>query len=127
MVVGNNMQAVFGTKSVNIKTDMEEFLRSGAQAELPKATPKESSGNSNFKMDPKKVIEALGGLKNIKEPQLCAVTRIRVKLSKVDLINEPALRKAGVKDILKLEGGVVHLVFTQQQASKMIDFFKKNS
>ena len=36
VVVGNNMQAIFGPKSDNLKTDMEEYLaQAGPEAELP--------------------------------------------------------------------------------------------
>ncbi|MTW22117.1 PTS transporter subunit EIIC, partial [Allochromatium palmeri] len=36
VVVGNNMQAIFGPKSDNLKTDMEEYLaHAGPEAELP--------------------------------------------------------------------------------------------
>lgn len=44
LLVGNNMQAIFGTRSDNLKTDMEEYLRTaGDEAELTDEATKRSA------------------------------------------------------------------------------------
>lgn len=57
-----------------------------------------------------KVVEALGGVDNLKSQQPVALTRVRVELRDVGRINRQALSQAGVPGVMVLEGGVVHLI-----------------
>ena len=79
LLVGNNMQAIFGTRSENLKTDMEEYLKTaGDEAEIPDEAAREISyqptGGATVRlrdpMAPEKargMIDGLGGRDNIVE------------------------------------------------------------
>jgi PTS system glucose-specific IIC component len=122
VVVGNNMQAIFGPKSDNLKTDMEEYLaHAGPEAELPEgaAAPKvrykadELRPRARDPEAPQKVrgiIAALGGAANIQQSEAAAETRLRVALGDAGMLDEPALTAAGVQAIMRLPDNVLHLI-----------------
>jgi glucose PTS system EIICB or EIICBA component len=122
VVVGNNLQAIFGPKSDNLKTDMEEYLaHAGPEAELPTgaAAPK-----VHYKADdllprardpqaPQKaraIIAALGGTDNIRLTEAAAETRLRIALDDEAKLDEPALAAAGVVAVMHLPDKVLHLI-----------------
>src|SRR4029450_439449 len=85
LLVGNNMQAIFGTRSDNLKTDMEEYLRSaGDEAELSDGATSEISYQPaaatvrlRDPMAPEKargIIDGLGGADNIVKVDAVAET-----------------------------------------------------
>ena len=98
VVVGQNVQAIFGTRSENLKTDMEEYLRGAASA---------VSVGDGCAAD---ILKALGGAANVSEIQACAVTRLRVVVADESRVNEDALRSAGVPALMRLPGRTLHLV-----------------
>jgi PTS system glucose-specific IIC component len=93
--VSNNVQAIFGTRSENLKSDMEAYLRSGG-AESPSAVIA--------------IVEALGGRRNISSIEPRALTRLRIRVSDPALVDEAALRNAGVLAVMRLDDGVLHLI-----------------
>ena len=122
VVVGNNMQAIFGPKSDNLKTDMEEYLaHAGAEAELPEgaAAPKVSYKADDLKprardpLAPEKaraILAALGGTDNVRLSESAAETRLRVAVGDGAKLDEAALTAAGVQGILRLPDNVLHLI-----------------
>jgi len=121
LVVGDNMQAIFGTRSEKLKFEMEEFMKagggaSGADREPPSAARAADPVTAPRLRDPAaakkagQLVEALGGAKNLKGVEACAVTRLRVVLEAVGTIDEPALRRAGVQGIMHLSDRVLHLL-----------------
>ena len=92
LLVGNNMQAIFGTRSENLKTDMEEYLKTaGDEAEISDEAAREISyqptGGATVRlrdpMAPEKargMIDGLGGRDNIVKVDAVAETRLRVKV-----------------------------------------------
>jgi glucose-like phosphotransferase system IIB component len=89
VVVGNGMQAIFGTRSENLKTEMEEYLKSaGPEAdEMEPPSPVKTSPPSGIQprlRDPDAArkasayIAALGGADNIVRVDACAETRLRI-------------------------------------------------
>lgn len=56
------------------------------------------------------VLAALGGAANLKDCQAVALTRLRVELRDASLLQEGALRAAGVPALMPLSGGVFHLL-----------------
>ena len=56
------------------------------------------------------IVVALGGADNLKSQQPVALTRVRVALGDVSLMDRQALSEAGVAGLMPLEGGVVHLI-----------------
>lgn len=94
MRIGNNVQAVFGTASENLKTDMEEYLRSGG-----------SVRNSA----PAAVVSALGGSDNVAAAQRLNDGDWRFKLKNAAFADEEKLRAAGVKLMFAVDGDWIRL------------------
>ena len=123
MVIGSGIQAIFGTQSENIKTDLEEYLATaGPEAELAEGTPAAAppappaAGFAQPERDPEAAarvrawIEALGGADAITSVEACAKTRLRVILASEKTLDVERLKKAGVQEIMTLPGGVCHLI-----------------
>jgi PTS system glucose-specific IIC component len=122
VIVGNNAQAIFGTRSENLKTDMEEYLQSaGDDAEVsapvsPSVTAAARSEPSPKRRDPlapdkaETWIDALGGRDNIARIDACAQTRVRVELKDDGLADTAKLSQAGVDAIMPLPDRVFHLI-----------------
>jgi PTS system glucose-specific IIC component len=121
VVVGNNMQAIFGTPSENLKTDMEEYLRTaGPEADAveersPVTAPRPAGIVSKLR-DPeaagkaRKMIAALGGAGNIQRVDACAETRLRLVVGDDGPVNEAALQAAGVTGVMRLANHTLHLI-----------------
>ncbi|MGB5824820.1 MAG: PTS glucose transporter subunit IIB [Pseudomonas mandelii] len=73
-------------------------------AEEPKAVVQPVSGL------PANVVDALGGVGNLKSQQPVALTRVRVALRDVARMDRQALSVAGVPGVMMLDDGVVHLI-----------------
>jgi PTS system glucose-specific IIC component len=122
VTVGNNLQAIFGPKSDNLKTDMEEYLaRAGAEAELPEgaAAPRVQYKADALKpraRDPlapdkaRAILAGLGGSPNVRQAEAAAETRLRVTLADLGKLDESSLAAAGVQGILRLPENVLHLL-----------------
>jgi PTS system glucose-specific IIC component len=121
VVVGNGMQAIFGTRSENLKTDMEEYLKAaGPEAELveeaPPAVEYAPKGIAPKLRDaeaPQKaraLIQGLGGAGNIGKVEACAETRLRLVVKDAAAIQEDALLAMGVHGLMTLPGSVLHLL-----------------
>ena len=133
MVVGNNLQAIFGPKSENLKTDMEEYLaHAGAEAELSadakiaalvvaeETTTAELDSNAEAKIQ--KFVESLGGKDNIAGVSAMAETRLRLEVKDQSKVDQASLTKAGVQGIMKLANNTLHLIVglnASQYASEM--------
>jgi glucose PTS system EIICB or EIICBA component len=121
LLVGNNMQAIFGTRSENLKTDMEEYLETaGDEAELSEAdiaeVTYESKGAAPKLRDPlgpekaREVISGLGGPDNIVKVEACAETRLRVKLRDASRVDDAALAAAGIHGAVAVNEDTFHLI-----------------
>ena len=117
--VGNGLQAIFGTRSENLKTDIEAYLRatgadlaaSTAASVAAAPTPRPSSvPDADVLRAGASIADALGGARNIVSAEACALTRVRVQVRDTALVNEDALRRAGVAGVMRLDGGVLHLI-----------------
>jgi PTS system glucose-specific IIC component len=123
--VGGGMQAVFGTRSENLKTDIEEYLRaSGAPTlEEPAAAPV-ASGPVVAEASPAvsdehrtlaaAILAALGGSENIASVEPCALTRLRVELREPRVLDEAALEAAGASGMLRVSDSVIHVVLGER-------------
>lgn len=106
MRVGNGVQAIFGTMSENLKTDMEEFLRTKSSddaVEEPATPVQEKTPLSD------RVSAALGGKGNIEHAEKAKDGGVHVKLKDRALIDEKKLREAGVEMMFKIDNGLVYL------------------
>jgi glucose PTS system EIICB or EIICBA component len=122
LLVGNNMQAIFGTRSDNLKTDMEEYLKTaGDEAELSDAAASEISykptGGPTVRlrdpMAPEKargIIDGLGGPDNILKVDAVAETRLRVKVRDTTVVDDAVLTEAGVAGLAIIGDGALHLL-----------------
>lgn len=123
MVVGNGLQVVFGTRSENIKTDMEEALKGASGSGLGKAAPARSgvptlgTAQSDMTDRPDEALvsanalcEALGGAENIRVATAVAGTRLRVLLIDPARLDESAARMAGARAIIGLDHGVFQVM-----------------
>ena len=132
VVVGNNMQAIFGTRAEALKTDMEEFLETaGPEAdEIDARSPVKAPASTAIApklRDPEApqkaaaFIAGLGGPKNIRRVDAAAETRVRVELADANAANESELRKHGVSGAMRF-GDTLHLVVgfnSDQYAAEM--------
>ncbi|HAO32319.1 MAG TPA: PTS glucose transporter subunit IIBC [Candidatus Competibacteraceae bacterium] len=121
VVVGKGMQAIFGTRSENLKTDMEEYLKTaGPEADAieqpsPVAAPAPAGIVSKLR-DPeaadktKQLIAALGGAGNIQRVDACAETRLRLVVNNAKAVDERALQAAGTSGLMRLANNTLHLV-----------------
>ena len=119
--VGNNLQAIFGTRSENLKSDVEEYLRSGAaepaapasatSTPAPVAAPaRVSAPDADALRAASSIAVALGGPRNIASADACALTRVRVKVVDPALVNDAALRRTAVAGVMQVGGNVLHLI-----------------
>lgn len=123
MVVGNGLQVVFGTRSENIKTDMDEVLKGASGTGLGEMAPARPSvpimvsagsdtvnGSDNTLVSANALCEALGGAENIRVATVVAGTRLRVVLADRSRLDEGAARLAGARAIIGLDHGVVQVM-----------------
>jgi PTS system glucose-specific IIC component len=123
--VGNNLQAIFGTRSENLKSDMEEYLRetSGDHAAAapvaasvgPPAVPASvTSPDAEAVRTATAIAAALGGADNIASAQACALTRVRVTIVDPSLVNDAGLRASRVAGVMRPAANVLHLIVGSQ-------------
>ncbi|REG52413.1 PTS system D-glucose-specific IIB component (Glc family) /PTS system D-glucose-specific IIC component (Glc family) [Paraburkholderia sp. BL6669N2] len=131
MRVGNGVQAIFGPPSENLKTDMQEYLKTaGSDADLAPAgtpvTPDEPMANAGATAAAvlagsaqssaqeiaraERIRAALGGAANIIKLEALAATRLRVELSDISRIDAAALKAAGVPATQALKNGAIDLL-----------------
>lgn len=122
--VGNGVQAIFGPLSENMKTDMQDYLKTaGAEADLapggapvaaaaPVAatTAAAASNPTQQKARAEKIRAALGGASNIKKLEALAATRLRVALTDNSRLDAAALKAAGVPATQSLNNGEYDLI-----------------
>ncbi|HYF89173.1 PTS glucose transporter subunit IIBC [Azospirillum sp.] len=121
--VRDSVQAVFGTLSENLKTEMQEYLRSaGPEADGPaaiaapvsaKPTAASSSAAPAAPLPTDRaarLAEALGGAGNIKTLAAFATTRLRIELTDAGKANAEALKKAGVRAVMGLGANGLDLI-----------------
>lgn len=122
VVVGDGVQAIFGTQSENLKTDMQEYLKSaGPEAdEVEAPSPVNApapAGLSTPVRDPDAArkasayIAALGGKTNIVRVDACAETRLRLVVRDRAQVREATLESAGISAVVTLDNGkTLHLL-----------------
>jgi len=122
LTVGNSLQAIFGTQAENMKTAMEEYLKTaGPEADLGERpliqVTSRASESTRMKVDDPEMsrrgaqfIAALGGGANIEEIESCAETRLRLKVRNQDSVDEAALRDAGACGLMRVAARTMHLL-----------------
>ena len=125
VTVGNGMQAIFGTRSENLKTDMEEYMKAAGPAvravaspsvQAPPAPPKGVEVTARHRARASTIAAALGGTDNIDAIEAVAITRLRATLRDDQRIDEPALERAGAHGMMRVGNGVVHVIVGEDAA-----------
>jgi PTS system glucose-specific IIC component len=127
--VGSGMQAIFGTRSENLKTDMEEWMaspagRAAAAAPPPVpapaaaavAAPPDLTVTPGHRARAAALAPALGGMANVVDVQAVALTRLRLVLRDPARVDEAALRQAGAHGAMRLADGVAHVIVGEDAA-----------
>ena len=116
--VGNSEQAIFGTASENLKTDMEIYLKSAgpeadgepaAQAPATAATAAPAVTAAQ-REQAQGIYAALKGPGNVLALAAVAATRLRVRLADPALVDAKAMAAAGVKAVMVLPGNERDLI-----------------
>lgn len=125
LMVADGVQAIFGTLSENLKTDMERVLASGDS--VPKKAPAHlsavpSTGSAptatgSVTAEAADVLAALGGKDNVVSSRCVAYSRIRVELKDAKRLNDDRLKNAGVKEKQEIRPGLYHLIMGEQAAA----------
>ncbi|OAI57410.1 PTS glucose transporter subunit IIBC [Verrucomicrobiaceae bacterium SCGC AG-212-N21] len=121
VVVGDGVQAIFGTQSENLKTEMQEYLKTAGpeadQVEAPSPVKAPAAAGVVSKLrDPDAArkaaawVAALGGAGNVERVDACAETRLRVVLRDESRANDSALVAAGIEAVIKLPARTLHLL-----------------
>ena len=122
ITVGNSLQAIFGTQAENMKTAMEEYLKTaGPEADLAERPPVLATSAATVATpvqlaDPEmskrgaQFIAALGGAANIEEIESCAETRLRLKVRDEAAVDEMALHDAGAWGLMRVASRTMHLL-----------------
>lgn len=104
--IGTGVQAIFGTQSENLKTDIEEYLSSNTNTVAKSMQEKQSWGDKEIQA----IILALGGDENIIELDKCATTRIRFGVRDESIVSIVGLSSDVKNRFLDLDQGIFHLV-----------------
>ncbi len=122
VVVGDGVQAIFGTQSENLKTEMQEYLKTaGPEAdEVEAPSPVKAPAPAGIQppiRDPDAArkanayIAGLGGKANIVRVDACAETRLRLVVRDGKQIREAALKADGIAEVVRLDSGkTIHLL-----------------
>jgi len=122
VTVGSGLQAIFGTRSENLMTDMQMYMETaGDEAEL---TDQDMASQVEFKEEtakpklrdpnaPQKVsdwLAALGGAENVSTVEPCAQTRMRLKVKDSTAIDDATLKEKGIGAVVRIDDTLVHLL-----------------
>ncbi|GGY19893.1 PTS glucose transporter subunit IIBC [Paludibacterium paludis] len=110
MVVGNNVQAIFGPKSENLKTAMDSYLK-GPAAPRSATVPAPESGTppvppGDVAAD---LVEAFGGAGNLVSLDAC-ITRLRISVNDVARVDQSRLKALGAAGVMVV-GNNVQAIF----------------
>jgi PTS system glucose-specific IIC component len=135
--VGSGMQAIFGTRSENLKTEMDEYMRAGgAGLGAPVAAGKaRGAASSAVRIEPTAddrarattIVEALGGRENIVALESVALTRLRVEVRETSRLRQAQLEKTA--GMLSVSDRVLHLVVgpSAERVAAAVDLMAERS
>lgn len=120
LTVADGVQAIFGTASENLKTDMEKVLAKGETSSSPtKANTTlnpQASPSAPFK-NAKAFALALGGKENVISSRCVAYSRVRVELKNPKQLQAQELKANGVLEMQEIRPGLYHLIMGPEAAS----------
>ena len=121
LIVGNNMQAIFGTRSENLKTDIEEYLKiAGDEAELSRRRRRRGrlrgtgrraqAARPDGRGEGAGLHRRAGRADNIVKVEAAAETRLRVVVRDSSAVDEDALKAAGIAGVVSVGDTTWHLI-----------------
>jgi PTS system glucose-specific IIC component len=120
VVIGNGVQAIFGPRSENLKTEMDEYIKAGGTgSEVAKRGAVAPGGGGAValripkegpKVDTKQLLAGLGGAGNVTQLTACATTRLRISIKEQSSVNRETLKKSGVLAVVDVADRVLHLI-----------------
>lgn len=142
ITIGDNLQAIFGPRSENLKSAMEAYLQSaGDESELSSEEKRalQTTGHSanitlpNSPIDPAAAykaelwVGAMGGAANLREIAPCALTRVRVVVVDAQKVDKLALESQGVMAVMNPLDSTYHLIVGQSAEQYAREMKKVNS
>lgn len=115
VVIGNGVQAIFGTKSDNLKTQMEEFIQHGPKTIVGSNISETKESTTSIDMD--QVVSSLGGASNIWEADVCAITRLRLSVKDSSKVDKDKLESNLGSRIVFLDDGIIQVVLGSEASS----------
>lgn len=131
MVVGNGLQAIFGTASENLKTDIEILIKSGggaapaASVAVPaaSASPPVASVATPVSDEDRaralRIAECLGGPVNVRAAEVAALTRVRVELVNATPVDEAGLQRLDLP-AMRIDDRTWHLLAGAGRAERLV-------
>jgi PTS system glucose-specific IIC component len=119
LMVAEGVQAIFGTKSENLKTDMEQYMRNTGltRASAPAATApaaasagRATTGGPATAAFAEKIMAALGGRDNVRSTQGLALTRLRIELKDPQRMRRDDLTRHGIEAVQEIRPGLFHVI-----------------
>jgi PTS system glucose-specific IIC component len=129
LMVADGVQAIFGTQSENLKTDMEQYLGGKVENAPAMQTPdvhlqasemvargQEGASKADGASRPSTggnvagLLNELGGANNIASSRAVAYTRVRVELKDGRKLNPDSLKTQGVQETQEIRPGLYHLI-----------------
>ena len=131
--VGDSVQAIFGTLSEHMKSDMQRYMKHHlASSEVSSPHVKPGASSSDIVIVDEEVaaqtpglIQRLGGADNISAIELCAGSRVRVELKTPAEVDALAVQKTGLVDVQYLSQNLIHLLVGEQKAAAWEDSLTK--
>ena len=133
VVVDNNLQAIFGTLSENLKSEIEEVIRSGGGEALPTENASDKKKELNaaditpaLRSKAEEFAKLAGGFGNISDVHLAAATRAVFTAKDTASVNADAAEKAGFM-LMPCSGGRYHLICELQEAAGIAAALKEGA
>jgi len=119
VVIGNGVQAIFGTKSDHLRTEMEEYIQKGPKISVGITTTTASSETTSF--DIKKIVDLLGGGSNIWEADTCAVTRLRLSVKDKNKLDKEKLQSELGQRVIFLNDNIIQVVMGKEVSAYLLE------
>ena len=109
----------FTFKAIILKKDLKTPGRGEVLEAVDETTIKLS--HSNYAYMAKKLLQNLGGAENIVNAENC-VTRMRLEIKNIDLINEDNIKKTGARGIVKINKNNIQIIIGTDVGNVMKEF-----
>ena len=133
VVVENNLQAIFGTLSENLKSDIEDYIKqhgNDSDAPLPTSAPTVAAKSvapievsEPIRRKAKQFADLAGGSGNLADVHLAGLTRVVFKAADPAQINLETMSSQGF-NAAAYKNGIFHLICDLEEAAPMAEALK---